>query len=220
MTMADRASLELRVSVRLVVAVLVGAVAAAIFGYGIGRPLVDALLLGYVVAALVFSVPLLWTMMRVGPEETRRYLDGMDPTPSETDIVVIVSSVASLAGIAVMLTGGAHGASSSRQIGEAALAVGTVACGWLLLHTIYLLRYARQWYNAEPGCIDFNGDDTPAFTDFAYLAFTLGMTYQVSDTDLKTRAVRRIVLRHTLLSYLFGTVIVASTINLVIGLAT
>lgn len=56
-------------------------------------------------------------------------------------------------------------------------------------------------------------------SDFAYLAFTLGMTYQVSDTDLKTARLRRIVLFHTLLSYLFGTVIVAATINLVAGLA-
>ena len=60
----------------------------------------------------------------------------------------------------------------------------------------------------------------PRLSDFAYLSFTLGMTYQVSDTDLKTPAVRRLVLRHTLLSYLFGTVIVAATINLVVGLAS
>jgi len=69
------------------------------------------------------------------------------------------------------------------------------------------------------GFIDFNGDGAPRLSDFAYLAFTLGMTYQVSDTDLRTPEVRRLVLRHTLLSYVFGTVIVAATINLVVGLA-
>jgi uncharacterized membrane protein len=67
--------------------------------------------------------------------------------------------------------------------------------------------------------VDFNNDDKPSLADFAYLAYCLGMTYQVSDTDLKTKGVRRIVFFHTLLSYVFGTGVIASTINLVIGMA-
>jgi uncharacterized membrane protein len=67
--------------------------------------------------------------------------------------------------------------------------------------------------------IDFNQHDDPDYHDFAYLAFTIGMTYQVSDTDLTTRAVRRTALRHALLSYVFGTAIIAVTINVVAGLA-
>ena len=63
-----------------------------------------------------------------------------------------------------------------------------------------------------------NNDERPCFSDFAYLAFTIGMTYQVSDTDLTTKGFRRLALRHALLSYLFGTVIIAATINLVAGL--
>jgi len=66
--------------------------------------------------------------------------------------------------------------------------------------------------------VDFNEDEPPCYTDFAYLAFTLGMTFQVSDTDLKTKVIRRTALQHALLSYLFGTVIIASMINLVAGL--
>ncbi|MDQ1394509.1 MAG: hypothetical protein QOF30_3486, partial [Acidimicrobiaceae bacterium] len=53
---------------------------------------------------------------------------------------------------------------------------------------------------------------------FAYLAFTIGMTYQVSDTNLTSQEIRRTALRHGLLSYLFGTVIIAATINLAAGL--
>ena len=58
------------------------------------------------------------------------------------------------------------------------------------------MRYARHYYVNERGCVDFNNDDKPSLADFAYLAYCLGMTYQVSDTDLKTKGVRRIVFFH------------------------
>ncbi len=213
-----RESLELLLWVRLTVAAVAGVAVGAVVLLAAHRPLPDSILTGYVAAAAVFAVPLLWTLMRVGPGETERYVHGMDPTTSETDLIVIVSSLASLVGIGVMLTTG--GSAHSTRVAEGALAMAAVACGWLLIHLTYTLRYARQWYLAEPGCVDFNGEEEPTFADFAYLSFDLGMTYQVSDTNLKTGAMRRIVLRHTLLSYVFGTVIVASTLNLVIGLAT
>ena len=50
------------------------------------------------------------------------------------------------------------------------------------------------------------------------MAFTIGMTYQVSDTELNSRAIRSTALRQALLSYLFGAVIIAMTINVVAGL--
>jgi uncharacterized membrane protein len=81
-----------------------------------------------------------------------------------------------------------------------------------------MLRYARLYYADPVGGVDFNEDVRPDFSDFAYLAFTIGMTYQVSDTDLTNRRIRRTALRHALLSFLFGTVIVAMTINIVAGL--
>ncbi len=76
----------------------------------------------------------------------------------------------------------------------------------------------RLYYSGPDGGIDFNEDDKPCYADFAYLAFTIGMTYQVSDTDLTTKEIRHTALRHALLSYLFGTVIIAATINLAAGL--
>jgi uncharacterized membrane protein len=85
---------------------------------------------------------------------------------------------------------------------------------------VFTLRYARLYYLNESGGIDFNqGDELPAYVDFAYLAFTLGMTYQVSDTDLKTRTIRATAPRHALLSYVLGAVVLAITINLVAGLS-
>lgn len=107
-----------------------------------------------------------------------------------------------------------------RTVPDAALTLLTVAAGWLAVHTTYTLRYAKHYLAGEPGCIDFHGSHgRPQLSDFAYLSFTLGMTYQVSDTDLKTPTVRRMVWGHTMLSYLFGTIIIASSISLLVSLA-
>jgi uncharacterized membrane protein len=88
------------------------------------------------------------------------------------------------------------------------------------VYTVCTVRYARLYYADPPGGIDFNQDEPPRYLDFAYLAFTLGMTYQVSDTDLQTHEIRGTALRHALLSYLLGAVILATIINMVAGLGS
>jgi uncharacterized membrane protein len=84
-----------------------------------------------------------------------------------------------------------------------------------MVHTVFTLRYARLYYTPPAGGIDFNEADPPGYVDFAYLAFTLGMTFQVSDTDLTAKPVRHLALRHALISYLFGAVILGLAINVV-----
>lgn len=99
-------------------------------------------------------------------------------------------------------------------IGVAAL---TVALSWWLVHTIFTLRYARLFY-AVGGGIEFHQDEQPSYWDFAYVAFTIGMTFQASDTNLTSAPLRATALRQALLAYLFGVVVVAMTINVVAGL--
>jgi len=82
-----------------------------------------------------------------------------------------------------------------------------------------IVAAATGYYSPPDGGIDFGAED-PDYADFAYLALTIGMTFQVSDTDLSARRVRRAALHHALLSYLFGTVIVAITVSTVAGLVT
>ena len=86
---------------------------------------------------------------------------------------------------------------------------------WLTVHTLYLVRYGDQYYGDPIGGIEFNDDEQPDYRDFAYLALTIGMTFQVSDTTLKSKAMRRLAIRHALLSFLFVAVIGALTINTV-----
>ena len=83
-----------------------------------------------------------------------------------------------------------------------------------------MLRYARAYYSgpagAEPaGGIEFNEDEPPTYIDFAYFAFTIGMTFQVSDTNITSKTVRRTTLRHALFAYLYGAVLLGLVINVV-----
>jgi uncharacterized membrane protein len=96
----------------------------------------------------------------------------------------------------------------------------TVAASWFAVHTLFTVHYARLYYSDEPGGIDFHDPNPPRFRDFAYLAFTIGMTFQVSDTEIGLTAIRATVLRHALLSYLLGAVVLAVTINLIAGLGS
>jgi len=162
---------------------------------------------------------LAWTWLAIGPmgpERTREHARREDPTRPVADLILLLASVASLGGVAyLLLAGSSHGGGARIA---AAVGVGSVAAAWMLIHTVFTLRYARLYYGGEPGGIDFVQSDGPAYVDFAYVAFTVGMTYQLSDTGVQTREMRSTVLRQALLSYLFGAVILAATINLVVGL--
>jgi uncharacterized membrane protein len=86
------------------------------------------------------------------------------------------------------------------------------------VNTVFALKYARLYYSGGDGGIDFKETGRPAYSDFAYLAFTVGMTFGVTDTEPTSREIRKIALGHALLSYLFGTVVVAVAVNLVTNL--
>lgn len=195
---------------------LAAGVATAILSTLLG-PWTLAPMIGWDVAALVFVV---WTWQAIwwlDPGSTARHAVRDDPTRPTSDLLLLVASVASLVTIGIDLV-----AASDRSPGAEALQVGlgvfSVVVSWTVVHTVYTLLYARLYYTGAGGGIDFNDKEPPQYSDFAYLAFTLGMTFQVSDTDLTTKPIRTAALRHALLSYVFGTVIVATTINLVAGL--
>jgi uncharacterized membrane protein len=210
--MTDRAQNRNTATVRVVTSVLVGVVVgvlAAAGGTGGYAPL-----LGWTAAAATFVGWTLGTIWPMDAATTARHAVRDDASRAAADVVVLGAAVASLAAVALLLTSGSSG---SKDV-AAGLTLASVALAWAAVHTVFTTRYARLYYSGKPGGIDFN-EDTPArYSDFAYLAFTIGMTFQVSDTDLSTTTIRATALRHALLSYLFGVVIVAATINLVAGL--
>lgn len=171
--------------------------------------------------AAASAVYLVWIWILIGgmdSEQTRDHATREDPGRATSDLLVLGATVASLGAVALII-GRARSLHGGAQTGVAALAVVSVALSWLLIHTLYCLRYARVYFSEPIGGIDFNSpDEPPRYVDFAYVSFDLGQTFQISDTDLQTTELRAIVLRHTLLSYVFNTVILAATINLVSSL--
>lgn len=201
---------------RLLVAALCGAVAAlAITWFAPWQLTVLAAWCGFAVAFMAAVWVKIW---RFDATATAAAATREDESRSDTRrIFLTVAALASLAGAGLgVLKARSEGGALGNIL--AVMTVATVLLSWALIHTLYALHYARLYYVDEDGGIDFPGDEPPDYRDFAYVAFTIGMTYQVSDTNIDSRVVRRSLLGHSLLSYLFGTVIIAVTINLVASL--
>lgn len=175
-----------------------------------------AAIAGWAAACIVYIAWVWLSVWRLDADTTKDHATLEDPGRRTTDLLLILASVASVVAVVFILVD-AKSLKGGAQLGVALLAIVSVALSWTLVHTVYTLRYARIYYRTGGG-IDFNQKEPPRYSDFAYLAFTLGMTFQVSDTNIQNAFIRATVLRHTLLSYVFGTVIVAATVNLVAGL--
>jgi uncharacterized membrane protein len=174
---------------------------------------------GWDVAAVVYTGLVWGGTWRLNGQETAECATAEDPKRAMSDILTLSASVASLVGVGTILvsTHSAHGAAVEGLAGFGLL---SVAISWFTVHTVFALRYALLYYTEPIGGVNFHQDERPSFQDFAYLALTVGMTFQVADTDLGSTALRATVLRHALLSYLFGAVILAGTINLIAGLGS
>jgi uncharacterized membrane protein len=201
---------------RLALATLAGGIAAGVAAVA-GASWAVSVSIGWCTLA---TVMLVWIWLAIGrkdPDATAQHARSEDFSRAGTDIVLLAASVASLVAVAMTLVqaGRAHDGTKAALL---ALAVVTVGLAWSSVHTIYTLRYGDLYYDDPVGGVDFNEDDRPDYRDFAYLALTIGMTFQVSDTDLQTKPIRRTAIRHALISYLFGAVIVAIMINTVASL--
>jgi uncharacterized membrane protein len=199
-----------------VVGVVAGVLAGVLFRSAMG-PLV-----GFDVGVLAY-LTFIWTIIwPLDAEDTASHASREDPSRPVADLALLLAAVASLGGVAALTvhSQSTHGSVRDAEIG---IAVASVVLSWLLVHTIFTLKYARMYYGGTDPAerrVDFKDNVPPPYSDFAYLAFSIGMTFQVSDTDLQTVAYRRLALRHALLSFLFGAVILASTVNLIAGLAS
>jgi uncharacterized membrane protein len=194
----------------------VGGCAAAAVALEAGASWSVAALCASDVAALVFVV---WVWIGIWPVDahaTSRIARSEDASRFAAESVLLGAGAASLVAVAFTLSEAGDVTAPARGL-LTGLAVGSVALAWTSVHTVHVLRYARLYYSPPVGGIDF-GEEAPDYTDFAYLALTIGMTFQVSDTDIMTKRVRRVALHHALLSYVFGTVIVAITVSAVAGL--
>lgn len=186
-----------------------GAVVGLALALVVPRPsLLSAVLAAWAATAAVFVA---WTWVAVAtmdPEATRAHATREEPTRAGYDAVLVVAAVLSLGGVAGILFGG-----HSREALPMIATLAAVLTSWAAVHTVFALRYARLFFDLGGG-IDFHQDEPPRYSDFAYMAFAVGMSYAISDTDLASWRVRRHALPHALLAYLFGTVIIALIISI------
>jgi uncharacterized membrane protein len=180
-----------------------------------------AVVIGWDAAALAFLISV-WPMIRwADAAHTERLAKREDEPRGSAAVLLLGASVISLLGVGlVLMLAGQHG--GSRRVLLIGLAILTVMVSWTVVNTLYTLRYADLHYGSTAGGIGFDDPAAswrPTYRDFAYVAFTIGMTYQVSDTSVRDPVTRRTVLGHAVLSYVFGVVIVGGSVSLISGLA-
>jgi uncharacterized membrane protein len=174
-----------------------------------------AVLVGWTVAAsclLVWVWRISWPR---GSEGTKRLAEEEGLT-RVTDTVVLGASVVSLAAVVEALVR----STTKDAVGvlTVVLGVAVVIVSWAVVNTVFALKYARLYYSGGDGGIDFHQQQPPTYSDFAYLAFTVGMSFAVPEVTLVDTQIRKVGLGHALLSYLFGTVVIAVAVNLVTNL--
>jgi uncharacterized membrane protein len=176
---------------------------------------------GWDAAGTIFLVVAWHVIAGADAAKTKRVAMNEDATKHTAAVLVLLACMSSLLGVAFTLAHADREGGWQRSLSIAG-AVLTVVLSWSVLNTLFTLRYADAHYHYEDGpAVEFAGGDDqapPDYRDFAYLSFTIGMCYQVSDQSIRSPHMRRTVLVHSLVSYIFGVVIIASTINVIAGL--
>jgi uncharacterized membrane protein len=174
-------------------------------------------LIGWVVAGSVF-LAWAWTKAwKAGPDETRDLALHEGQSRRLVDILIIGATIVSLIFVVFALIRSQE--KDTVGILAAILAALAVVIAWALINTIYAFKYARMYYHDDRYRFQFNQEEDPSYSDFAYAAFSIGMAYNANNVDESSTPARRIALGHALLAYLFGTIVVAVAINLVTSLA-
>jgi uncharacterized membrane protein len=191
-----------------------GVVAGGLVAVLISVPL--SLLVGWVIAA---GLALAWVWRTSWPQDSSstKRLAEQEGRARSTDTEVLIAAVASL-GAVVLALADSSGHQDPVAVPLVILSAVTVILSWILVNTVFALKYARLYYIDEDGGLDFGEAGQPTYSDFAYFAFTVGMTYGVTDIFPQVTILRKTVFGHAVLSYLFGTGILAVAINLLANL--
>ena len=205
--------------VRVGIALSCGVVAALVVGSRHSWPV--SLISGWDVSS-VLLLALAWlSIFFADAPETQSRAAADDPGRTAVYGLILLTCATSLLAAVFVQRQGAAVAPRSEAV-LAALCLATVALSWTLTHTAFTLRYAHLYYREDPdgvGGAEFPGGAMPTYMDFAYFAFTVGMCFQVSDVQVTSQQIRRAVLLHATMSFLYNTAILAFVLNLVFNLA-
>ncbi len=178
----------------------------------------DALALAFDAAATVFLLSLIPLLRDASPDAMRRHAARNDANR----VLVLVLSSLLTAIVMAAIAGEMAGARAGEPLAAAKL-VGTLLLIWLFANSVYALHYAHAFYmrdennGGDAGGLDFPGTETPDYWDFAYFAFTLGMTFQTSDVEVHARAIRKVALLHCFAAFVLNIGVIAFTINVLGG---
>lgn len=161
------------------------------------------------------------------PREVKKIAKLQDSSRSILFVFIITAAVVSLVAI-IFLLKSSHGISAAAKNAHILLAISAVGVSWWLVHTVFTSRYAHMYYDTDTddgkvlpgGGLQFPDTEDPDYLDFVYFAFVVGMTFQVSDVVITHRSIRRLCLMHSLISFVFNTLIVALSINVISGMVS
>ncbi|EHL96735.1 hypothetical protein HMPREF9946_04577 [Acetobacteraceae bacterium AT-5844] len=201
--------LPLRYRPLTLMALCVGVVAALVARW-LGGVWLHASMLGWCAFVLAHAVLLFAHMWRAGAEDMRRHAAALDEGRLAVMLLSLAAAGASLVAVALDL--------ASDTPGALPLGIATVVLSWLYVHLLFAQDYAREYWLSGGG-IHFPGShDEPPFSDFLYLAFSIGTTNGVTDMVTHSPAIRRAATLHSLIAFAFNAVIVAGTVGIVTGL--
>ncbi|OKS87706.1 DUF1345 domain-containing protein [Mucilaginibacter polytrichastri] len=207
--------------------VIISLVLAAIVCFSVVHTLsvASTILLTWMTFALCAIIMDWVIILTAHPRNFRKVATLEDSSRTMIFIIVIGASLVSLFAI-IFLLKTAKGTPHADVTGHILLVISSVIVSWILVHTLFTLRYAHMYYDtddddgdAKPlGGLDFPSEKNPDYLDFVYFAFVIGMTFQVSDVEISDRKIRRLAWMHGMISFAFNTAIVALSINVITGL--
>ena len=215
--MAPRLLRSARLRPRLLIAV---AAALALFVLlPFDQRLTSSTLLAWDAGVLLYLGLAAAMMVRSSVAKMRDRAEKEDEGAIAVLILTLGAAVASLAAIAAELSG-IHSAGGRDQAIRLGLAALTILCSWFFVNLMFAVHYAHDYYGdaGQRRGLVFPGEDQPDYIDFLYFSFTIGAAAQTSDVTINSRRMRRLVLGHTVLAFLFNTTILALGINVGAGL--
>lgn len=175
---------------------------------------------GWGLATVIYLV-LVWTRIaRLDAAETAAEANSEQPSRLSRILLINLATLTALASVGILMVDTASAKGVEAWL-TGLIALSVVASSWVLITTVFTLRYADLYYAHEPvGGMDFSQAEAPDYLDFAYAAFAVGMTYAASDTDITQSEMRRAALVHSIYSFIYGIAITATSINLVMSLGS
>jgi uncharacterized membrane protein len=200
----------MRGRLRLIVSIILG------IAVGLALPsewrAITRFLIAWDTTIAIYLCVVCWTFAHSGVSTITAHAEEQDEGRVAVLILTVTATIASIAAIVLML-GQGEGKHAPLQLG---FAIATIILSWAFIHLIFALHYAHEYYDETPpaGGLKFPGNDKPDYWDFAYFSFVIGMTFQVSDVAITSRSIRRTVLAHGIVAFLFNVALLAIMVNI------